>query len=715
MREYQPKTLDAYQTLIRVLTEYVVVINKDYRIVSANELFERDFTRPGICFGDFCYWTGGDAHNPLVLWSGDEHVGQFCYRCWKNRDDKCDNCHVEQVFQDGQIRTSEETVVTADGRALLIRVTATPVKNDQGKAIFVIQTATDIGQKERLEWELKKGSGSLEDLLADQYLQTRENERKFRLIFEGAHVMIVLTDLQGRIVDVNPAGLKMLNYDSKGEMRRIGHVGLLFRDRKDRNAFRRQLEQEGMTRDFETVFKTKEGREVPVIVTANVLFDRGGRILGYQGIIRDITVRRHHEEALRQTNRELAALNAITTARSSLGLEDMLKRTLEEIWKLLGLEDVRIYLVDESHEVIYLVAARGVSEEFVEKTHSQLKNVGKGLLGQVVASGREVVFSNLEEVPDSFREAVSKNSIMSGAYIPLVSKQAVLGVITVTSRNGHVFTSREAKFLATVGEEVGIAVENTLLYERTRHAYEEIKSTQEQLIQTEKLASIGKMSAIFAHEINNPIAAILTYVKLVMKILNKPDVDIDERRRDLLRYLETAQQEATRCGEIVKNLLTFSRQSSPKIEGNSIEQIIQRTIPLVSHDLDLKGINLVVDIAPDLPLVKCDFKQIQQALLNLLINGSEATETGGSLTVRVRRVPTAGMVEIEISDTGHGIPQDHLSRIFEPFFTTKGEKKGVGLGLAVVYGIITLHRGTIEVQSTEGKGTTFMIQLPIET
>jgi PAS domain S-box-containing protein len=714
MREYPPKTLEAYQTLIRVLTEYVVVINKDYRIVSANELFERDFIRPGVCFGDFCYWTGGDAHNPLVLWSGNEHVGQFCYRCWKNRDSKCDNCHVEQVFQDGQIRTSEETVVTADGRAIMIRVTATPVKNDEGKAIFVIQTATDIAQRDRLEWELKERTGLLEDLLADQYLQTRENERKFRLVFEGAHVMIVLTDLQGRIVDVNPAGLKMLNYESKGEMKRLGHVGALFRDPENSNAFRRQLEQEGIARDFETVFKTREGGEVPVIITANVLFDRGGRILGYQGIVRDITVRKRHEETLRQTNRELAALNAITTARSSLGLEEMLKRTLEEIWKFLGVESVRIYLVDESQEVIYLVAAKGLNEEFVEKTYSKLKNVGQGLIGHVVATGREIIFSSPEEVSDIFREYVFRNGIKSGAYIPLLSKQNVLGVLVVTSENGHLFTPREAKFLAAVGEEVGIAVENTLLYERTRHAYEELKSTQEQLIQTEKLASIGKMSAVFAHEINNPIAAILTYVKLVMKILNKPGVDIEERRPDLLRYLETAQQEAARCGEIVKNLLTFSRQSSPKIEGNSIEQIIERTIPLVSHDLELKGINLTVDIAPDLPLVKCDFKQIQQALLNLLINGSEATKPGGSLAVKIRRASTPGLVEIEISDTGHGIPQDHLSRIFEPFFTTKGEGKGVGLGLPVVYGIITLHGGTIQVQSTEGRGTTFTIQLPVE-
>jgi PAS domain S-box-containing protein len=714
MAKYPQKTLEAYQALIRILTEYVVVINREYRIVSANELFERDFSHPGNCFGDFCYWTGGESHNTLVFWSAEEHVGQLCYRCWKNRDSKCDNCHVTQVFEDGRPRTSEETVVTADGRSLRIRVVDTPVKNDEGTAIFVIQTATDIALENLLERELEEETGALENLLAEKYLQTSENEKKFRLVFEGSQVMIVLTDMQGRMEDVNPAGLKMLGYESKSEMRRLESIGSLFWHSGDWEAFRRQLEREGAVRDFETILKTREESEVPAIITANVLFDRGGRILGYQSIIRDITVRKRSEERLRQTNRELAAINAINTARSSLGLEDMIKRTLEEIWKLLEIEKVRIYLVDELGEVIYLVAARGLGEEFVEKTHSLLESVGEGLIGQAVVTGKEVVFSDPDEVLNQFREDVRNSGIKSGAYIPLLSKQNVLGVIAVTSQTSHVFTPRQVKFLTVVGEEVGIAVENALLYEQTLHAYEELKSTQEQLIQTEKLASLGKMSSIFAHEINNPIAAILTYVKLVTKILNKSDTSIEKRRPDIIRYLETAQHEATRCGEIIKNLLTFARQSSPRIEGNSIEQIIQRTLPLISHELKLKGIGLVVDIAPGLPLVKCDFRQIQQALLNIMLNGSEAMETGGTLTVAVRHSSSTGMVEIRVSDTGHGISQDHLNRIFEPFFTTKDEGKGVGLGLAVVYGIITLHKGTIEVQSTKGKGTVFLIQLPIE-
>ena len=134
-------------------------------------------------------------------------------------------------------------------------------------------------------------------------------------------------------------------------------------------------------------------------------------------------------------------------------------------------------------------------------------------------------------------------------------------------------------------------MENAFLYERTRQAYVELKATQEQLIQNAKLASLGKMSAVFAHEINNPIAAILTYVKLIIKILNKPGLEIETRMDDLLRYLDTMKHETSRCGEIVQNLLTFARQSEPKVEGNDLARILDRTIPLISHDLELKGHN----------------------------------------------------------------------------------------------------------------------------
>ena len=705
----------AYLQLIRVLTEYVVVITRDFRIISANELFERDFGGSDKTFGDFCHWTNGEAPDPFVLMRGDEHVGDFCYRVWKNRRDQCEDCHVEKCFIEGESFVSEETVETVQGRTLRIRVRAMPVKNEEGKVIFVIQTATDIAHRAYLESQLDSGSGILQSLLAEQYLSARENERKFRLLFERSQDMIVLTDRAGKLRDINPAGVRLLGYNSKGDVRKIGAVGELFSDPSDWKKIVAQVEEEGAVHDFETTLKKTSDGETPVGVTANVFFDREGRILGYEGIIRDISARKKSERIIRQTNRELAAINAINKASSVLGLEDMLKTTVEEISALLSVDSARIYLLDESGDLIYLVVSKGLTEAFVEKTHMQVRHVGAGLIGKVLATGREMIFSDLAGAPSPFKEDLWQEGLKSAAYIPVLSKGKVLGVIVATSHSGHQFTKREIAFLSAVGNEVGISVENRLLYEQTRTAYEELKKAQEQLIQTEKLASLGKMSAIFAHEINNPISAILTYAKLVSKVLKKPDLDLDERMPDLLRYLETVQNETARCGDIVKNLLTFARQTDPKFEGNSLARILDRTISLISHDLELKGVTLDVDVQEDIPPIKCDFKQIQQVMLNLLINASEAMEQGGRLTARARRAPSGKMVKIEIIDTGHGISRSDLGRIFEPFFTTKGETKGVGLGLAVVYGIITRHGGTIEATSEKGKGSTFTIHLPIET
>jgi len=187
-----------------------------------------------------------------------------------------------------------------------------------------------------------------------------------------------------------------------------------------------------------------------------------------------------------------------------------------------------------------------------------------------------------------------------------------------------------------------------------------------------------------------------------------------ERLEDISRYLATMESETARCGEIVKNLLAFSRQSKITIQSQSIVDIIDRTLNLIAHDLEIKGIQLKRHIAPDLPEVQCDFQQIQQALLNLIYNASDAMFDGGTLTVTGQiKAGAERFLDIMVTDTGCGISDEDREKIFDPFFTTKAEGKGVGLGLSVVYGIITRHNGTINVESIPGKGSTFTFSLPV--
>jgi signal transduction histidine kinase len=234
------------------------------------------------------------------------------------------------------------------------------------------------------------------------------------------------------------------------------------------------------------------------------------------------------------------------------------------------------------------------------------------------------------------------------------------------------------------------------------------------LMQQDKLASLGKLAATIAHEINNPIAAVLTYIRLMIKLISRNRFS-PERLADISRYLTTMESETARCGDIVKNLLAFSRQSKITISSHSITDIIERALTLISHDLKIKEIKLKKSIESNLPKVRGDFRQIQQVLLNLMYNASEAMQKGGILTVAANRsVAVNGFLEIVISDTGCGIAEGDMGSIFEPFFTTKEEGKGVGLGLAVAYGIITQHNGTIAVESELDKGSTFTVRLPCE-
>jgi signal transduction histidine kinase len=244
-------------------------------------------------------------------------------------------------------------------------------------------------------------------------------------------------------------------------------------------------------------------------------------------------------------------------------------------------------------------------------------------------------------------------------------------------------------------------------------AYEELKSTQEQLIQSARLASLGKLAATIAHEINNPLAGVLNYIKLLIRIFQKDPLPLD-RLEDIRAFLSIMEKETTRSGEIVKNLLSFSRPSVVRLEATPINDIIEQALNILTHKIEISGVQLERDLGANLPPVICDFKQIQQALMNIIINGVEAMPEGGTLTIASRSLSEANMVEVEIRDTGLGISKENLKNLFEPFFTTKAEGKGVGLGLSVSYGIISKHEGVILVESSPGQGTQFRVRLPIQ-
>ena len=233
----------------------------------------------------------------------------------------------------------------------------------------------------------------------------------------------------------------------------------------------------------------------------------------------------------------------------------------------------------------------------------------------------------------------------------------------------------------------------------------ELEQTHVQLLQSEKMASLGKMAAGVAHQLNNPLSGILLFTKLVMEEYELPK----EALEDLQRVLD----DAVRTKDIVKELLEFARQTSHEMKPQDVNAIISRTIFLLENQSTFHNIEIEKNLDKDLPLIKGDVQQLYHVVMNIILNAADALEGGGKLKLKTYFSSEKNMVCIEISDTGHGIPEDVLPHIFEPFYTTKEQGKGTGLGLSMVYGIIKSHGGHIRAENDPGGGATFYIELPL--
>ena len=221
-------------------------------------------------------------------------------------------------------------------------------------------------------------------------------------------------------------------------------------------------------------------------------------------------------------------------------------------------------------------------------------------------------------------------------------------------------------------------------------------------MQHDKLASIGRLAAGVAHEINNPLTTILTSAMLIQEDTDPGDPNYQE--------LQIIADEALRCRKIVSSLLDFARQSKPVKKRHNLNDVVSESVVLTRKQAAFNDVMLEQSLAEDLPATNMDKDQLEQAVINLILNAIEATESGGNVAIRTRFIHETDTIELEVSDTGRGISEENMARIFDPFFTT-GES-GTGLGLAITHGIIEQHGGTIHVESKLGQGTSFTVGLP---
>jgi PAS domain S-box-containing protein len=300
-------------------------------------------------------------------------------------------------------------------------------------------------------------------------------------------------------------------------------------------------------------------------------------------------------------------------------------------------------------------------------------------------------------------------------YPPGVARQVMKDLRSDGFGGPGVLQKQELSLVDRHGNEIPVFISASLLYEEGEEAgsvgiftdLRERKAMEQKLLQTEKLSSLGKIAAGIAHEINQPLTGVLTFASLLGRRLQ----DDEEAGRDV----QIIVRETHRIRNIVKGILDFARETPARKTSMPIEQVLDQTLELIVHQQRFFGVELTKDYGADTPRVSVDGGQLQQVFMNIVFNALDAMNGQGVLTIRTRS--RNGLVEVEIADNGPGMPQDIMSKIFDPFFTTKDSSSGVGmgLGLAISYGIVQNHQGEIMVTSQEGRGTTFTIQLPVES
>jgi len=240
---------------------------------------------------------------------------------------------------------------------------------------------------------------------------------------------------------------------------------------------------------------------------------------------------------------------------------------------------------------------------------------------------------------------------------------------------------------------------------------EELGAAQNELIHIERIASLGKLSLSVAHEINNPLSGILVYTKLIIKQISNQEIE-PSRKETILKNLKLIETETKRCGDIVRGLLDFSKSDQKDFEAVHLHDILRKTYDLMTHPMKIANINFLAGFDAASDLIYCSPNQIKQACVAILVNASEAVSENGEVIVRTKN-PDINHICIEIIDNGIGIPPENISHVFEPFFSTKQNVSGIGLGLAIVHGIVQNHKGKIDLKSEQGKGTTFSITFPL--
>ena len=531
--------------------------------------------------------------------------------------------------------------------------------------------------------------------------ERKRAEEKYRTLVSNVQEGVFISNPQGRFVDFNDALMRMLGFESRDELLNAD-IPAMFVNPADRDRLKRLLQDHGTVADFEYEVRRKDGEVRAMLESSVAIRDAAGNLTALQGFLLDITDRKRAEQEIRRRNRELMVLNSIgQTLTESLDLTDSIQRTLRQMTELFSLDASSLYLLDEAGLKLRRIAAVGHRSE--QGRNIPPVSVQPELLQHIKAVHATFLSAQGLPIPMVLREAQRKEGLHSAFVVILWSKDRVLGGLVVGSRAPREFSPADINLLIAVGSQISNAIDRSVLYQETRQAYENLRRTQEQLLHSEKMAAVGQLISGVAHELNNPLTAILGYSQLLLSSGQMPPQGME--------YSDKLYKQAQRTHRIVQNLLSFARQHKPERVAVQLNQILEDTLALRDYDLRLNNIRVHYDLAPDLPMTAADPHQLQQVFLNLVNNAVDAMleqSSEGDLWVSTRA--EEDRLIIEFRDSGPGVKD--ASRVFDPFYTTKPVGKGTGLGLSICYGIVSEHGGSIRVVNTEPSGACFTIELP---
>jgi len=527
-------------------------------------------------------------------------------------------------------------------------------------------------------------------------------EERYKILFDQMQEGVFVSSPEGRILDCNNAFLHMLDYSSKEEMLTIDAARSLYANPDDRGKFLAEMASHGFVRNFEYVMRRRDGQYITVIESSFATMTPGGEVERYQGVVLDVTEQKKAEDEVRRRNRELHVLNNIAvTFNQSFNLDEILQLSMLQVVDLFSTDTAAVYVFEEDTGSMRRKAGYGHRSEWVLQTDSF--PLPQEFIQFVLQTKMEVVTRRDTPVfPAVIRQYVELEGLQSWLWVILWRKDKILGMLGTSSRTLREFTASETKVLLAVAGQLATTIEKIKLYEEARKAYDDLSRTQEQLLQSEKMSAVGQMISGVAHELNNPLTAILGYSQLL------ESEDIGTRVRS---YLQKLQKQAQRMQKIVQNLLSFSRQHKPQRIHADLRSVLEDTLAL--RDFELKGNDIAVERHFDatLPLVVADPHQLEQVFLNIINNATDAMlEKAKSGILRIAIFGDDGHVVTEFHDSGPGIADP--KRVFDPFYTTKGVGKGTGLGLSICYGIIKEHGGEIEALNHPQGGALIRVRIP---